>query len=769
MKNKKLIAAGCACAMLLSVFSGCAEKDKGKDSKKKSESGGDTTVSETNEYYNAQPVDTGWEWSNVEIVGGGFVPNIIYNPTEEGLVYCRTDIGGAYKLNTETNRWECMTDFIGGDDWNYMGIESIATDPVEPNRVYLAAGTYTSSKGAMFYSEDYGENWGICELDFGLGGNEVGRGTGERLQVDPNDNSILYFGSRADGLWKSTDYGRSWNEVESFPTKGGYSEDGFSQGLTFVAFDKSSGESGKPTQTIFVGAAKPSGNYLYRSDDGGESWNEIENPDAITAEGKKDKLRPAQGEVSSDGYLYTTWSHKLGPNGAMDGAVQKLNIATNQWEEITPETVYTCGYNGISVNPNDPNMIVTTTLDLWAVVDNVFVSFDGGKTWGSIWANDENGKPKNNYNLDISGAPWLDWQGQAKPGWWMTGVAINPFNADEIMYGTGATIFGTTNLTKVFEEPVNIEVRAMGVEETAIFDFVSPNANDENAPDLYSIMGDIYGFKHQDANVVPNEHFGDFKSTDIDCAALDYNIVVRATDEGDGTIYYSTDAADTWTKVETLPEGVKRAAGGSVKLSADGKSIFYSAGVAGAGTFVSDDFGKTWEASEGVPSGCMIETDKVNPERFYAAYDGTIYTSSDRGRTFSPLTTLLVSSFSWQACPDTEGDIWLAVASGVYLLDADTGELTNTGDSISDCKALGLGKAETEGGYMTLYMLGEANGEGQGVYMSTDKGATWKRINDDTQKWGNVNSVISGDPKIFGRVYISTNGRGIIKGDKSNS
>jgi photosystem II stability/assembly factor-like uncharacterized protein len=66
---------------------------------------------------------------------------------------------------------------------------------------------------------------------------------------------------------------------------------------------------------------------------------------------------------------------------------------------------------------------------------------------------------------------------------------------------------------------------------------------------------------------------------------------------------------------------------------------------------------------------------------------------------------------------------------------------------------------------MAIYMLGEANGEGEGVYISEDKGVTWRRINDDTEKWGNVNNVISGDPKTYGRVYISTNGRGIIRGD----
>jgi photosystem II stability/assembly factor-like uncharacterized protein len=761
MNIKRITALFCAAVMSATVFTGCKSKE-------------DEALKEANknisedEYYNAQSEDTGWEWGNVQIVGGGFVPNVIYNPTEEGLAYCRTDIGGAYRLDSETGEWKCITDCIGGDDWNLMGIESIATDPVEPNRVYIAAGTYTNSDGAMLVSDDYGENWLKVDVDFTMGGNEVGRGCGERLQVDPNDNSIIYFGSRSDGLMRSEDYGRSWQKVDSFPTTGGYVEDGYSIGITWVAFDKSSSKSGEKCQTIFVAAARTSGNCIFRSDDGGETWTEIDNPYYKRLE-SNEGMKPIQGEISSDGYLYTTWSNTAGPSNARRGSVQKYSIADGTWEEITPDYGYTCGYSGLSVNPNDPDMIVVTTLDLWAVVDNVFTSFDGGKTWTGIWDTDTT---KENYTIDISESEWLDWQGQLKPGWWMTGVAMNPFNADEIMYGTGATIFKTDNLTKCQSEPVNLSVAAKGVEETAIFDFVSPNANDENAPELYSILGDLYGFKHTDVNEAPKEHFGDFASTSIDCAMLDYNIVVRATAADKGTVYYSTDAADSWTAIETLPDDSLKSSGGEVKLSADGKTILWQPGTAGSSVYMTKDYGKTWTECTDLPTGCVLETDKVNPDRFYATRDGRFYMSEDGGNTWTVIAEFLVSNFTYEAAADTEGDLWIAVGSGgVYYLDADDGgELTQVSDNIQDCSCLGLGKAAEGSDYMTIYMLGEANNEGEGVYMSTDKGVTWTRINDDTQKWGNVNNVISGDPKTFGRVYISTNGRGIIMGNiKSDS
>jgi hypothetical protein len=52
----------------------------------------------------------GYTWRNVEIVGGGYVPGIVFNPTERDLVYAPHDIGGAYRWNEATQRWiRCST------------------------------------------------------------------------------------------------------------------------------------------------------------------------------------------------------------------------------------------------------------------------------------------------------------------------------------------------------------------------------------------------------------------------------------------------------------------------------------------------------------------------------------------------------------------------------------------------------------------------------------------------------------------------------------
>jgi cellulase/cellobiase CelA1 len=52
-----------------------------------------------------------------------------------------------------------------------------------------------------------------------------------------------------------------------------------------------------------------------------------------------------------------------------------------------------------------------------------------------------------------------------------------------------------------------------------------------------------------------------------------------------------------------------------------------------------------------------------------------------------------------------------------------------------------------------------------GVFRSDDAGGSWARVNDDQHQWGNMGGAITGDPDIYGRVYLGTNGRGIVYGD----
>lgn len=167
----------------------------------------------------ARPQDAvRYRWTNVKVGAGGYAPNIVFSPAERGLAYLRTDMGGAYRWDDRDRRWIPLQD--GNATSSYMGIESIAPDPRDPGIVYMAAGMNAAQPAAILRSADRGRTWRTTPVPFAMGGNEDGRGLGERLAIDPNQTRRLFFGSRHDGLWRSEDAGATWVKVTAFPVAG---------------------------------------------------------------------------------------------------------------------------------------------------------------------------------------------------------------------------------------------------------------------------------------------------------------------------------------------------------------------------------------------------------------------------------------------------------------------------------------------------------------------------------------------------------------------
>lgn len=281
-----------------------------------------------------------YSWNSVVTgAGGGFVPGIIFNQSEPNLIYARTDIGGAYRWNEADGSWIPLTDSVGWADWNKNGVDALATDPVDPDKVYMATGTYTNSwdgNGQIMRSSDRGDTWQSTPLPFKVGGNMPGRSAGERLVIDPNKNSILFFGARSgNGLWKSVDSGVTWSKVNSFTNVGTYVQNPANEyqsdivGLSWITFDKSTGSAGQATQTIYVGVADTA-KSVFRSTDGGATWSALP--------GQPVGLLPHHGELSATGDLYITYSDGVGPYDGSKGEVWKWNTTSGIWTNISPST-----------------------------------------------------------------------------------------------------------------------------------------------------------------------------------------------------------------------------------------------------------------------------------------------------------------------------------------------------------------------------------------------------------------------------------------------
>ncbi|MEH1092484.1 cellulose binding domain-containing protein [Micromonospora sp. CPCC 205739] len=726
-----------------------------------------------------------YHWRNVRIDGGGFVPGIIFNQTEKNLIYARTDIGGAYRWEQASQSWTPLLDWVGPARWGYNGVVSMATDPVQTNRVYAAVGMYTNdwdpNNGAILRSSDKGATWQVTELPFKNGGNMPGRGMGERLAVDPNRNSVLYYGAEGgNGLWRSTDFGATWAKVANFPNVGNYRADpgdpggynGQNQGLTWVSFDKSTGTPGTATKTIYVGVADKE-NPVYRSTDAGATWERIA--------GQPTGYLAHKGVVDPvGGHLYIATSDTGGPYDGGKGDVWKFSRATGAWTRISPipstSTDNYFGYSGLTIDRQRPNTLMVATQVSWWPDAIFFRSTDGGATWTRIWEFGSYPNRTKRYTMDVSSVPWLTFGGNPSPpeetpklGWMNESVEIDPFDSNRFLYGTGATIYGSTDLTR-WDSGAQFTIKPMvkGLEETAVLDLISPPSG---AP-LVSALGDIGGFRHTDLAAVPpmmftQPHFT--STTSLDYAETRPAVMVRAgnfTDAdrpGDSHVAFSTDGGANWFQ-GTEPSGID--SGGTVAASADGSRFVWAPGDPGQQVVRSVGFGTSWTAATGIPANAVIESDRVDPNRFYGVAGGRFHVSTDGGASFTATsaTGLPSGGVKFKAVPGRAGDIWLAGEGGLWRSTDAGASFTRLG-GVTTAGNVGFGKAAPGQPYPAVFVIGTVDGR-HGVYRSDDAGGSWVRINDDRHQYGNAGEALTGDPRVHGRVYLGTNGRGILVADR---
>ncbi|MYW62669.1 xyloglucanase [Streptomyces sp. SID8379] len=725
-----------------------------------------------------------YTWKNARIDGGGFVPGIVFNRSEKNLAYARTDIGGAYRWEQDTKSWTPLLDSVGWDDWGHTGVASLATDSVDPDKVYAAVGTYTNDwdpgNGAILRSADRGATWKKTDLPFKLGGNMPGRGMGERLAIDPHDNKVLYLAAPSGkGLWRSTDAGVSWSRVTAFPNVGNYQQDpsdtsGYAsdnQGVVWVTFDESTGTGTGRTQTVYVGVADKD-NSVYRSTDAGVTWQRVA--------GQPTGHLPHKSVLDAEnGYLYVAYSDTGGPYDGGKGQVWRYATKTGEWKDISPvaeaDTYY--GFSGLTLDRQHPGTVMVSGYSSWWPDTLIFRSTDSGGTWTKAWDYTSYPNRANRYTMDVSSVPWLTWGANPSPpeqtpklGWMTEALEIDPFDSDRMMYGTGATVYGTEDLGK-WDTGGTFSISPMvkGLEETAVNDIASPPSG---AP-LLSALGDIGGFRHTDLTKVPSMMFTSpnfTSSTSLDFAESKPDVVVRAGNVDSGAhVALSNDNGANWYAAGTDPSGVT--GGGTVAVSTDGGRIVWSPD----GAAVQTGTGSSWTAASGVPAGAVVESDRSDAKIFYAFKSGTFLASSDGGASFTAKASSGLPTegpVRFKAVPGAKGDIWLAggAADGAYGLwhSTDGGATFTKLSNVQQADTIGFGKAAPGATYQTLYASAKIGGV-RGIFRSTDAGASWTRVNDEAHQWGWTGAAITGDPRVYGRVYVSTNGRGVVYGDTADT
>ena len=132
----------------------------------------------TSEKVEAADVSSMYSFKPVKIGGGGFVTGIVMHPENSDLVYVRTDVGGAYKWDVNTQSWSQLinSNTMPSEVMNEAGgnpgiarqrayqVDSIGLDPNNQDVVFIAAGGGNSKPGYMLKSTDGGKSFVLTNL-----------------------------------------------------------------------------------------------------------------------------------------------------------------------------------------------------------------------------------------------------------------------------------------------------------------------------------------------------------------------------------------------------------------------------------------------------------------------------------------------------------------------------------------------------------------------------------------------------------------------------
>jgi photosystem II stability/assembly factor-like uncharacterized protein len=289
-------------------------------------------------------------------------PNTIYVGSGEGLRRPDLSTGNGIYKSTDAGR-----------TWQHLGlrdaqqIASIIVDPKDANRLFVAAQGHPygpNPERGIFRSRDGGQTFQkVLYKDENVGGMD--------LVFDPRNSQIIFasmwssrrppwttgggYNGPGSGLYKSTDGGDNWRQL----TKG---LPGEAEGIGRIGPTVSPSDPDR--MYAWVNAKKGSG--IYRSDDAGESWQQVNDEGRIWGRGDDFgcvRVDPKNKDVI---YVANTSTYRSTDAGKNFTAIKGAPGGDD--------------YHTIWINPQIPDIIAL------AVDQGATITVNGGQTWSS-WYN----------------------------------------------------------------------------------------------------------------------------------------------------------------------------------------------------------------------------------------------------------------------------------------------------------------------------------------------------------------------------------------------
>jgi photosystem II stability/assembly factor-like uncharacterized protein len=201
----------------------------------------------------------------------GRVVGFAVHPKNRGHYFVAVGSGGVWKTTNAGTTWTPVFDGEGS-----FSIGCVVLDPKNPSVVWVGTGENNSQRSVaygdgVYKSTDGGKTW-----------QNVGLKTSEhigKILIDPRDSDVVYVAAQGPlwkeggerGLYKTTDGGKTWNRVLAIDDN---------TGVTDVVLDPrnpdvllaASWQRRRHVWTIINGGP---GSALHRSTDGGKTWKKV--------------------------------------------------------------------------------------------------------------------------------------------------------------------------------------------------------------------------------------------------------------------------------------------------------------------------------------------------------------------------------------------------------------------------------------------------------------------------------------------------------------
>ncbi len=353
-----------------------------------------------------------YEFRNVGPTRGGRVTAVTGTIAANSTFYLGASGGGVWKTEDYGRTWNNVSDGY----FATPSIGDIAVAQNDANIVYVGTGSdglrsnVIAGKGA-YKSIDGGTTWDHIGLD----------NTGQigAVEIDPTNNNIVYvaaignaFGPNEDrGLFKTSDGGRSWTKVLYISDTVGITDVEMHPSNPNILYASAWKAERKPWTIISGGEMSENEGGIYKSVDGGETWEKINNGLPTGLVGKIDlAVTPANSSVvgaiveapNPDGGLYwsvdqgKSWEHVSNDKGVQNRPFYYTNLDIDPTNEKiiysnanplrksvdggknwTTMSVPHGDNHDMWINPNYPDLFIQ------ANDGGANVTMNGGMTWSS--------------------------------------------------------------------------------------------------------------------------------------------------------------------------------------------------------------------------------------------------------------------------------------------------------------------------------------------------------------------------------------------------